>query len=250
MPTFKLPDFSSAEGVTLEKLIDEIAKMRKELTWLLYHQDHVNVKRLETEYCDIRSHDGETVIDGPKLLMYDRQATPQLRLRAGYDEVTGDFLFELYNKAGVKTVGIDSNGDATFTGSITSSTITGGTIRTAATGGRIELTESGLTQYDSIYGYRRVQIGIPGSDAGRISFYRDTVEIGVIAQESDGFLIFPTAGNVLILGATDRYTVAKGDWSFASADSITGLKTSTGTTGPGGADSHTHSIPQLSVVIG
>jgi hypothetical protein len=38
------------------------------------------------------------------------------------------FEFKLYNAAGTQTVGIDSNGDAQFTGSIIGGTITGSTI--------------------------------------------------------------------------------------------------------------------------
>jgi hypothetical protein len=90
----------------------------------LHFLNHLNVTELYTEYCDIKSEDGETQIDGPLILMYDKQGTPVLRLKEGYDPVSDDFVFQLYNAAGNLTVNIDSNGDlsverGTFKGSIT-----------------------------------------------------------------------------------------------------------------------------------
>ena len=52
-----------------------------------------------------------------------------------------------YNSSNVQTVGIDaSTGAATFTGTITGSTITGGTFKTVASGQRIELSTSFASQ--------------------------------------------------------------------------------------------------------
>lgn len=61
---------------------------------------------------------------------------------------------EAYNTGGTRTVKIDANGDASFTGTITGSTITGGTItgstiRTAVSGARWEINTSGISAYDS-----------------------------------------------------------------------------------------------------
>lgn len=110
MPTPTLPDISGDS----KQVAEEVARLRKELDWLLRNQDHWNVKQLYTEHCNIQSTEGETVIDGPVLEMYDKQATPQLRLKAGYDEASGDFLFRLLNPSGVETVGLDSSGEAKF----------------------------------------------------------------------------------------------------------------------------------------
>ena len=98
------------------QLTEQVARMRKELSWLLENLDHLNVKRLYTEYCQIQSEEGETVIDGPQLLMYDKQITPQLRLEQGYDSVTGDFLFKLYNSAGANVLGLSSAGEISLSG--------------------------------------------------------------------------------------------------------------------------------------
>ncbi len=182
--------------------------------------DSKNVKRLDTNETVIKSKDGETYISGPVLEMRDKQATPVLRLKAGYDaaldqfvfflkdvdgnltfnvtdtgqlqllgkpiielydgsnalrlrmgfdETTGKFVFELYNAAEVQTIGVDSNGDGTFTGSISGSTVTGGTIRTAESGARIQIDQSnGFVQYDA-GGVRRLQID--ASNFGYIALF-------------------------------------------------------------------------------
>jgi hypothetical protein len=56
--------------------------------------------------------------------MYDNQDPAILRLKQGYEVSSGDFVFELYNKSGVKTVDIDSNGDVDITGKFTNNNIT------------------------------------------------------------------------------------------------------------------------------
>lgn len=240
-----------AEPGDLNTVADEIAKLQKYLRWLLSSLDSLNVKEIVTNLTRVHSKYGETVIDGPRLLMYDRQATPRLRLRAGYDEVTGDFLFELYNKAGGKTVGIDSNGDATFTG-----TITGGLIRTAVSGDRIEITGNSLKTYRNISGTDYLYGPAWGTGVGALygdlSFYDQGIETFRIenALIGAGWTLRPVNGGALYVGCGGAYTYASGYWSFSTATSIAGLVTSTGTTGPGGADNHTHSIPSLSVVIG
>lgn len=110
---------------TTENSLDELIK---QMGWIMSKLDSKNVKRLDTNETSIKSALGETYINGPVLQMYDNQSPRVLRLQQGYDSTTTDFLYELYNKSGVKTVGIDSNGDGTFTGSISASSFTGGTI--------------------------------------------------------------------------------------------------------------------------
>lgn len=226
------------------ELVNELARLRKDLSFLLENLDHLNVKRLYTEYCDIRSTAGETIIDGPTLLMYDKQATPVLRLRQGYDAVTGAFVYELYDASGVKTVGIDSGGAATFSG-----TITGGTIQTAvADNNRIVITGNSLLTYNSSNNLNGPVWGVGyGAFYGDLSFYDNGVETFRIENSiGQGFGLRPMNGKALYIGYGGANTYPSGTWNFASA-TITNLVTATGTTGEGGADSHTHSIPSLAV---
>ena len=103
---------------------DELAKLNKTLNWLMNNLDHDNITRIYTEYCDIQSENGETVIDGPLLKM--TAGTTTLRLKMGKEG--SDFVFKLFNVAGAETIGLDSSGNGTFSGAITGSEITGGTI--------------------------------------------------------------------------------------------------------------------------
>lgn len=77
---------------------------------------HVNVKKLYTEYCSIRSEEGETQIIGPLVKMWDKQATPELRLQMGYDSGTSDFSFNLFDVDGNQTVTLSSTGQFLLTG--------------------------------------------------------------------------------------------------------------------------------------
>jgi len=221
-------------GGNQEELIDELARMRKDLCFLLENLDHLNVKRLYTEYCDIRSKDGETIIDGPTLHMYDKQATPVLRLQMGYDPDTAlDFVFAMFNKSGVKTVGIDSNGDATFTG-----TITGGTIQTAvADNDRIVITGNSLRTYNSSNNFNGPVWGVGyGGAYGDLSFYDDGTETFRIENSIGiGWTLRPMNGGALYVGYGGSNTYASGNWSFATAGSVSGLVTDT-------APNHNHGI--------
>jgi hypothetical protein len=116
-----VPEVIIKDGLTNE---DTLAKIKKTLTWLLANLDHENVRRLYTEYCQISSAEGETQISGPLLLMYDKQGTPVLRVKMGYDKDTNDFVHQLMNASGNITYSVDSNGDliverGTFKGKIT-----------------------------------------------------------------------------------------------------------------------------------
>lgn len=110
MPTMELRDGASVE--------DTIAMLKKTLTWLMANLDHDNVKRLYTEYCSIRSQSGETQIDGPLLLMYDKQAVPVLRLLLGYNTALSKFVFEIYDPNGKKSVYLDENGTQVLDGQL------------------------------------------------------------------------------------------------------------------------------------
>jgi hypothetical protein len=118
MPTFALPSFSGSP----DQVADELAKLRKELNFSLNHLDHENIQRIYTEYCDVRSECGETVIDGPTLKMYDTPAvagttsTGVLRLKMGYSTADSDFVFQLFDQAGNLAVGLNSTGQLLLSG--------------------------------------------------------------------------------------------------------------------------------------
>ena len=72
---------------------------------------------------------------------------------------------ELYNNVGTRTVYLNpSNGDASFTGTITGSTITGGFIRTSETGDRIELNTSGFLNRITLWAQGTAGYIYPNSD--------------------------------------------------------------------------------------
>ena len=111
--------------VGLNYSIDEdgIVRLQKDLNYLLTHLDHQNVRTLYTEFCDIRSELGETVIDGPALKMYDSSGI--LRLFMGLDSTsvspttaTSDFVFNLYDANGIRQISLNSSGEAVFGGNI------------------------------------------------------------------------------------------------------------------------------------
>ena len=86
---------------------DELAKLNKTLNWLMNNLDHDNITRIYTEYCDIQSELGETVIDGPLLKM--TAGTTTLRLKMGKEG--SDFVFKLFNVAGAETITLNSTGN-------------------------------------------------------------------------------------------------------------------------------------------
>jgi hypothetical protein len=105
---------------------DSVIRLQKDLNHLLTNLDSQNVKKLYTEYCDISSKKGETIIDGPLIDMHGfntltSMASTILRLRMGYDASTSNFVFKLYNDAGIETISLDAAGNAIFSGSVYSS---------------------------------------------------------------------------------------------------------------------------------
>jgi hypothetical protein len=154
-----MPTVDIREGMNIE---DTVAKLKKTLTYLLESLDHFNVKRLYTEYCKIQSEEGETEISGPLLLMKDKQATPVLRLKMGYDADSSDFVFELYDPSGNKTVYLDSNGTEVLDGKLLL-TASGKTLLEAykdTNGGKVVV-------YD-INGNTNVRIGSEGTGGANV----------------------------------------------------------------------------------
>ena len=105
-------------------------RLKKDVEFAMRHLSHNNVKRLYTEYCNIQSENGETVIDGPAIKFYGSDTTLQ-RMNLGYS--SGDFGFWVKDKAGNLTAYLDSTGKLVVTrlisGHVEGSTIIGGTIQ-------------------------------------------------------------------------------------------------------------------------
>jgi hypothetical protein len=132
MPTPIIPSYSPKSGDSLEVRMKSLENAFIDLTqqylFLLKHLDSSNVKNVVTESTSIRSRHGETTIQGPLLIMKDKQGTPVVRLKMGYDKDSTDFVHQLMNAAGDVTISLDSNGDlvverGTFKGSITIGTV-------------------------------------------------------------------------------------------------------------------------------
>lgn len=253
MPVERIPRFSN--DMSNEELKDALVRMGRLLEYLMYHQDHDNVKRLHTEHCTIQSEYGETEIEGPQLKMFDAQAGVRgstspgtLRLKMGYDKTSGDFVFEMFNVSGVKTVGIDSSGNATFTGTIEGSDIigsiiTGGTFQTGETGDRITITNNTLLTYKDYSGTDYLN-GIAwgegvesGGTYGDVYLYDQGTAVLQFYNNltGAGYTIKALNSARLGLGGAGTWTDAFGDWNFTNAN-ISGLATST-------VSDHNHGIP-------
>jgi hypothetical protein len=126
------------QGQGNTKIEDLLIKLQRDYKYLFSHLDHTNIDRIYTEYCSIQSAAGETVLDGPSLLMYDD--TPTKRLELGWDG--SDFIFALYNIAGDVTIELDSNGNALFKGEVLIGTNNKVYIHTSTTNGMIEFLDN------------------------------------------------------------------------------------------------------------
>jgi hypothetical protein len=213
MPTFALPSFSGDPN----QVADELAKLRKELNFSLNHLDHENIQRIYTEYCDVRSEKGETVIDGPQIRMYDTPAlagstsTGVLRLMMGYSTDDSDFVFEMYNATGSTQLMLNSSGDVVFKG----------ILRSGATDGeRIEIEGNALITYNSSNhrsGPAWGSTAVVGGNYGDMYFYDDGAAVMRIANKlgGAGYSIEPVGTANLYLGTTGLTVLINGNVSLS-----------------------------------
>lgn len=217
MPTFKmgLPDTSKLSiEKKVEVLENTLTELINRLMWQQAKLDSKNVKRINTNETVVKSANGETVINGPTIEMYDAQETPVLRLELGYDPDTGDFVFNMNNKEGALRIGLDADtGDYIFTG---------GTIRTAIAGDRLEIKNNTLLTYRDYSGTDYLNGVAWGGEVGSGGTYGDTFwhDQGTIVLQfynnllGEGYTIKPVGSARLGLGATGKGTDAYGEWSF------------------------------------
>jgi hypothetical protein len=82
----------------------------------LNNLNHQNVRRLYTDYCEVKSADGKTVLDGPTLTMYGDDDV-HVRLFAGYASSTNNFVYALNSSDGDNEFYV-SGGQAFFAGNV------------------------------------------------------------------------------------------------------------------------------------
>jgi len=208
-----IPQKGRTDAETLQNVLDAYARLARAFSAFQNAIGSENIPLLITNETQIRSDDGATEIVGPLLVMKDKQTVPITRILMGYDAATDKFVFEIYNAAGTKSIGIDDAGDGTFTG-----TITGGTLKTAASGARIEMTGNKLTTYNLSNQKQGISWGYGiGSLFGDISLYDGDVEVLRIQNKTvgAGFMITAENGAALGLGDTGTDVFPGGIWECA-----------------------------------
>ncbi len=188
-----------------------LIKLQRTLRYLLENLDHENVRRLYTEHCEIKSADGETIIDGPLLKMYDKQNPAVMRLRIGYDSDIGKFIFEMKNNLDQLTLYQDDDGNANYTG-----IITGSLFRSAESGKRFELGNSGYSSYIDFF---------DSNDNNTGWIYSDTANKLHIFNK--GQLDLHAGGTIDIQAVTNAQTGLSGDVNIQASG--TGSKVNIGT---------------------
>lgn len=121
MPTVSLDVTRSGWGGDINKIEKAIVSLQEYLFWILQVLDSGNVKYLNTDRTVIRSDDRTTLIDGSQFKMLDIDKNQ--RLVMGYNSETEKYEFTLFNKNGDKTITIDENGNAVFSGKIVGGSI-------------------------------------------------------------------------------------------------------------------------------
>jgi len=224
---------------------DGFLRMKKDLEYIMRNLDHRNVKRLYTEFCDIQSEDGETVIEGPLIKQYASGSTT-LRLKEGYNPASSVFEFALYNSAGIQTVGIDSSGNAAFTGKITGSEIVAGTITgSTINGGTLTVGTSNIVKISEDVNNGQIQfIYSDGTTACRMYFSSSFWALGgqsvIINPNSlwiwpsselhinaDNIMVIPDGGKFYYGGPSSTNEVATRGW-VSGQGYITGTAGETG----------------------
>lgn len=233
-----MPAVELRNGLTPE---DTIAKLKKTLGWLLANLDHWNVRRLYTEYCKIQSENGETEIEGPRIIMSDGSS---IRLVMGLNKATGKFVFELYNPSGQKTVYLDDDGTEVLDGKLNITSdgkllleafkdtnggkiaiydINGNTnVRIGSEGAGGDNVGGVIQLFNDSASKRRVSLGIHGTYDSGIAILHDKNNLSrvYITGEQSGqasIFIYDSAGNLKSrlsesTGVINGETIATQDW--------------------------------------
>jgi hypothetical protein len=220
-------------GMTVDQLVELVAKNFRQLIYLLGNLDSMNVRRLNTNITSIQSANGQTVINGPLLEMYDQQTPPVLRLLMGYDSKlsTPDFTFQMYNKSGALTAQLDSAGAVLFTGSIQTGVTGGGNPYLVLTGGS-------LSGYDAGGNLSGLCLTPASGGYDDVTFYHTGTPLLQFSDQTTEFILEPMAGSTgMGLGGSAGPTNCYGAWNFNGATSISGLVTTVN-----GTPAHSHTV--------
>lgn len=117
-------------NINTDRFEDFLIAFNNYMQFFTKHLNSKNVQRLDTNETVITSNDGTTEIKGPILVQKDGNGT--VRLMQGYDAATDTFVYALFNATGDQTVGINSEGNAKFTGDIIASRFFGPTETSAS----------------------------------------------------------------------------------------------------------------------
>lgn len=91
-----------------------LIRLKKTLSVMLSSLDSQNIKTLKTDKTVISSSDGNTIIDGTKIIMKDICGVTRIEMGADKDK----FVFKIKNKMGFDSVSLQDSGDAKFSGDI------------------------------------------------------------------------------------------------------------------------------------
>lgn len=155
LPTPNITYANKNQPITYTEFSDVISGIENKInSWgnnSFGNLDHMNVRRLYTNYCNIQSEDGETIIDGPVLKMYGDDTT-HVRLFAGYASSTNNFVLALNSSDGAPEFYV-SGGQAYFAGNIQ-------TAKDAYVGNNIYLGQLASTEIKKIVYNGQVETGI------------------------------------------------------------------------------------------
>lgn len=183
-----IPTLPKAQGTSNEELINYLAKLQKEVQWLLANLDTKNVRQLDADVINAGTLDAGLV-------------TVRSDLTSGYIQIDSTGLKA--NDGTKNTFEINSSGKAYFRGDITSdANIIGATFKTADSGVRIEFSGNAFKTYNSSDKYNGMVFGEGiGSKFGDVNFYHNGYLMLQIYDAIDHFELLPTSpATSLIIG--------------------------------------------------
>lgn len=181
--------FNKADNI--EDTVDEIIK---QLGWIMSKLDSKNVKRLDTNETVIKSASGKTYIHGPVLEMDD---TNRRRLNMGLNESTNEFMFELYNEAGAKTVSIDSDGKGVFNQVTLRNDLVGSAY--------VQINTSGLIAYNG--SVKTIEVGSDGNSTFKqVTLRNDLTGAAYVQINTSGLVAYNGTVNTVEINTNGNAT--------------------------------------------
>lgn len=133
--------------------------------------DKLTAGTVDTSKITVKDKNGKLKISGSEFAISDRNGE---RFCAAYDKTNDKFRFVLYNESGGPTVSINSDGNASFAGTVEGSAIYSSTIvgtscenyQSCSGGVFAEITPKGIKMMQDKSGERKQKVGISVSDDG------------------------------------------------------------------------------------